>query len=374
MSGQAKLKQGAVRQGYNIDPNQYLDDLFALNSESYKRGISSYNSDFRMAAEMLEHQAVIDKFKLRRKVLALDLETTGLSQTDELFQFGGIVLDENFNPLASKEELIKTAVPFSPEARTKLDPVGLTESYLEEHGIERSKGKENILKFLEETHAKHGKVSLMGQNVRFDAEKLKALIGEQAFDTYFDTEVYDLMGLANFAKKAKDLDLKSTTLGRIAAFFGENQEAAHTATDDIKNSVRYYARFLEMLSGGTIDVAAVNAINFSRITPSIKTSAVSRASSMFKTSIDSVPTSVKALSAFLAGAAIYSIAAEGSDEEPEPLPVRKPILRFQNPDIMNAEHSSYRIRDQRSHFPFVQKEYNIYSPVGSRKERGGTYV
>lgn len=347
-------------------PEELVEDLFSHDSQSYRSGIYDYISRSRLVGLAVNPDEVVDRFKIKNHTLLFDLEATGVGKMDEMVQFAGMVVNPDMTIGQHMDLLAKNNKGFDPGAAATLKRAGITEDLLKESGLERADARQKIIDFLESIHAQHGKVDIMGQNARFDIRLLRKELGND-FDKYFTGNIIDTMAFSAFADSAKRAQMGGASLERVAKFFGIDTGVSHTATDDVKTTYKVYRKLIGMFGQSPGDDAAVDAVKFTKISPILGNGLKSEINKM----IGGTPGPIKGLGLLAAGALAYTLLEEDPQED---VIIRKPVIIRENPDIMNIDNSESKIRDQHSKYPFNRKSYEMNDPIGSHRERGGTFV
>lgn len=363
--------KSSVYSGIGLTPEEAVEDLFKVDSEMWGTGTSEelrgYLGRAHLVGNVINPDEVVQRFKVKRPTLLFDLETTGIEKRDEIVQFAGALVNQDMSIGQHADFLIRNNKGFTPAAAATLNKAGITEELLAKEGIDQVDAKKKVLEYLESIHSQHGQMDIMGQNVRFDIQKLKRLIGDDNFNKYFTGDVIDTMAFAAFADTAKSAQMGSASLPRVAKHFGIDTGVSHTATDDVKTTYRVYSKLMEMFGETAGSEAHIASVKFSKISPVLGSGLKSDIGKMF--SIKKSPTNTLGL---LAAGAFVATLFDNNDESP--VVPRKPVILRENPDIMNIDNSESKIRDQHSKFPYSRRSYEMNDPIGSHRERGGTFV
>lgn len=175
----------------------------------------------------------------RREFVIYDLETTGLSKTeDRAIEVGAIrvayndTLDE-FKEIGSLHVYIKPDKPLDPKIT---EITGLTDQYLEEHGVsEEDAFFDEIQEFFMDD------IVIGYNNANFDNAFMKNMY-ERYGSTFAPVGVVDVLVLARKALK-KGVDVENHKLVTVGKYFGIDFEA-HTATEDARATGEIFKIFV----------------------------------------------------------------------------------------------------------------------------------
>jgi hypothetical protein len=231
--------------------DNYSDSAFLRNSIYYQKyGSKGHN----LLMEYLGNQLpqLSRSFHPTTNVLAFDLETTGVGDDAEIIQFFGRLHDKNLNPIDSGLEVIaKRTKPWEWKAQALAKSAGLGDDVLSTRGVDQDVMKTRVIDYLDTLHAKHGKFQALGSNIRFDTERLSALIGEEKMAQYFEPNLLDTMSLSAFETGRRGGPSVSHGLPAIIQRLGIENTMIHNAVGDVPAAVEAYKTLL----GGTETVS-----------------------------------------------------------------------------------------------------------------------
>lgn len=181
----------------------------------------------------------------------VDLETTGLNNTDKITEFAGVYIEDD-----TIEELhffIKHD-EYPSEYNKVSEITGLTPDFLKKNGITEDEFYEKLLSFLNDKvdrFDKTDKMVISGYNVRFDVEFLRFLFsskGNKYFGSYFFPCVYDVystVGKLVSMNKIKPENFKLKTLCELFKI----DIKAHSALSDIKSTIELDKKLIVIMKG-----------------------------------------------------------------------------------------------------------------------------
>jgi len=180
------------------------------------------------------------------KILYLDTETTGLDpKVNDIIQIGGIfekdgVVIEEFNIKMQPANYDN----ISPEA---LETNGFTIEQIKTFQTQKQ-GYEEFLKKLStfvDRYDKNDKMSLVGQNCRFDIDMMIGLFEKVdrkgLFFAFFDlTHYFDVMSVCKALKHMGYINVEKCNLDALSAYFGVVNNKAHDALEDVRVTKQIY--------------------------------------------------------------------------------------------------------------------------------------
>lgn len=182
---------------------------------------------------MLHMQKYIGKresSEVRERYAVIDLETTGLQETDQIIEFGALIIEngevaEMFSALVNYEKSI-------PDEIVRI--TGITQEMLRDDGKPEKAALEQFLAFI-------GELELIGYNIDFDVGFLQRSCRANGLP--------ELTNKQTDVKKAARKKLKHCmkfSLAAVAAHLGIESEQRHRAADDCMMTYRIFEKLKEM--------------------------------------------------------------------------------------------------------------------------------
>lgn len=199
------------------------------------------------------------------QLCAIDCETTGLdSSWDEILQLAILPLDSNIEPRKDVQPFCIFMRPEHPE-RISAEAMKVNRIKLDDI-IFRGFDKDTALQLLEEWIQKLGlphtpsgrpkRIIPLGQNYAFDMGFIKAWLGIEQYDEWFDYHYVDTMITANYlndraAMRAIKVPFSKINLVYLASTLKVPHERAHDALQDALVASKVYKKMLGM--GGLLE-------------------------------------------------------------------------------------------------------------------------
>lgn len=160
----------------------------------------------------------------------IDLETTGLQETDRIIEFGAVIVEDGavadaFSMLVNCERSIPKEI---------VSMTGITQEMLRNEGKPEKEALEQFLEFI-------GNLELIGYNIEFDIGFLQRACRANGLQ--------EVMNQQTDVKKAARKKLKHCmkfSLAAVAAHLGVESEQQHRAADDCMLTYRIFEKLKEM--------------------------------------------------------------------------------------------------------------------------------
>ncbi len=169
--------------------------------------------------------------------LSIDIESTGLKEEDECFEFSAILI-QNGLVLNKFHQYLKVQATPSPWVEKNLK-----KNFLEsqKNGLSKEEFVTNFLFFLKD----HKNLILLGKSLNaLDIPFLKKILGYEVFYQYFSHRTLDLTSLAIFSILLKKIPSECLSGAHLNKFFHLGK-IAHTALEDSENNINVLNKFLE---------------------------------------------------------------------------------------------------------------------------------
>ncbi|HAG12996.1 MAG TPA: type I-E CRISPR-associated endoribonuclease Cas2 [Ruminococcus sp.] len=168
--------------------------------------------------------------EVRERYAVIDLETTGLQETDQIIEFGALIIEngevsDTFSMLVNCEKSIPKEI---------VSMTGITQEMLSNDGKPEKEALEQFLAFI-------GKLELIGYNIDFDIAFLQRACRENGLP--------ELTNQQTDVKQAARKKLKHCmkfSLAAVAAHLGIESEQRHRAAEDCMMTYRIFEKLKEM--------------------------------------------------------------------------------------------------------------------------------
>lgn len=172
--------------------------------------------------------------------LSVDIESTGLQENDECFEFSAILIQDGVT-LKTFHQYIKVQTVPSPWVEKHLKKTFLLS---QEKGVAQEDFIQNFLAFLQN----HKNLILLGKSLNaLDIPFLKKVLGYETFYKYFSHRTLDLTSIAIFSVLLKKIPDECLSGAHLNKFFNLGK-IAHTALEDSENNINVLNKFLEFYS------------------------------------------------------------------------------------------------------------------------------
>lgn len=189
----------------------------------------------------------------KAKYIAFDTETGGTDpEKHPILTAFFLVLDEDFNEIASLDLAVRPEAPFDV---IEAEALAVNNINMEEHLARKDlvsrKEAGTLLKAFVKKHkgtGVHGRPSPLGHNVQFDIDMLKnQILTKEEYNDIIHYRVVDTSPIANFYKAAGLLPKESGKLTSIAEFYGFEVSGAHDAKFDVYLCLNVYKKMISTL-------------------------------------------------------------------------------------------------------------------------------
>jgi DNA polymerase III epsilon subunit-like protein len=181
--------------------------------------------------------------------LAVDVESTGLSDKCNVLTAYFIILDKDLNEISTLSLEIKhDHYNIQPRAM-EINKIDLTEH--EKTAINVDEAMVELEKFLQ-THKTGDKFTSLGHNIKYDIKMLRSnkILTDSILDNYILSDFVDTIDLGKYLKsKNKIPSSQSLSLSKICNFLEikTNCDLLHTAEYDIRLTIELYKHMLQMV-------------------------------------------------------------------------------------------------------------------------------
>lgn len=193
------------------------------------------------------------------QMCVIDTETTGLNPNyHEVIQICILPLDSNIVP---RRDVLPFYIELVPEFPERADPKAMSINRLSftkiaQRGHDRDKAKD----LLDEWYHKLGlpqtkfgrmkKIIPLGQNYPFDERFIRAWLGNENYENYFDYNHRDTKVVANYLNDragmhAEKIPYAKTNLASLARKLDVIHDRAHDALSDCQATANIYKRFIQ---------------------------------------------------------------------------------------------------------------------------------
>jgi DNA polymerase III epsilon subunit-like protein len=193
----------------------------------------------------------------------MDTETTGLDPNfHEIVQICIIALDSNFDPMKGVIPFYVNLIPDYPE---RVDPKAIEINKMDmakimTSGFDRHKAIDMLgtwiqkLKIKGNKYGGANKIMPLGQNYGFDAAFIKAWLGVDQYNEWFDYHYRDTMHAALYMNdragmKAEKVPFPKVNLQYLATTLNIKSERAHDALSDCLVTAEVYKRMCKGAGG-----------------------------------------------------------------------------------------------------------------------------
>lgn len=238
------IKNGRASMAYSTNNEQKLDfrihntdwepvDYDGIKLVRHNINNNSDNEKYRQTSKAnIQHinslsQKKKKSFEQTENYVAIDIETTGLADDDEIIEIGALRI-ENGQPVDSYSSLVKCRKTL-PKEITEL--TGITQEEINERGVPVEKAIEDFLNFC-------GNDELLGHNISFDLKFLLNICRKTGH--VINNKTTDTMRIAR-----KKLDIRSYTLKSVAENLGIEYGRLHRVSDDCMLTYRIFEKLKE---------------------------------------------------------------------------------------------------------------------------------
>jgi DNA polymerase-3 subunit epsilon len=187
------------------------------------------------------------------KLIYIDTETTGLTPgRNDIIELAGIIEIDG----VVKEEFDLYMQPFdynTVEAKAlEINQFTLDQLKTFPTGQQAYADFISILKKYVNPYDKTDKFVVVGQNVKFDLDHMRAWFtkcGDKFFGSFFDYHAYDLVSISMFLKLSGMINPEKMKLEHIAAYFGIRY-GSHRAIEDIRVTREVFLKYYELIKKG----------------------------------------------------------------------------------------------------------------------------
>lgn len=184
----------------------------------------------RHMLHMQKHSGNRNSSEVRERYAVIDLETTGLQETDQIIEFGALIIEngevsDTFSMLVNCEKSIPKEI---------VSMTGITQEMLSNDGKPEKEALEQFLAFI-------GNLELIGYNIEFDIGFLKRACCANSLP--------ELTNQQTDVKKAARKKLKRCmkfSLAAVAAHLGIESEQRHRAAEDCMMTYRIFEKLKEI--------------------------------------------------------------------------------------------------------------------------------
>lgn len=193
------------------------------------------------------------------QLCAIDTETTGLrADYHDLIQICVLPLDSNIQPRKDVYPFYIEMIPYHPE---RADPKAMEINRLDfakiaQRGLDPDKAKDVFEEWIgklglpETKFGKSKRILPLGQNYPFDMGFIKAWLGNETYNEFFDYSYRDTKVAAAFmndraAMHAEKVPYSKTSLGWLANQHNVQHDRAHDALADCLTTAEVYRRMCQ---------------------------------------------------------------------------------------------------------------------------------
>jgi len=184
-------------------------------------------------------------------LVAIDCETTGLTEESEIIQVSAIPLDSSLNPTANHLDLV-----IRPSTLDGLPPkVQRAASQAHKLGMDPEEAVNVFIRWYNNLHmVEWGRIVPLGHNyLRFDEGFIRRWLGDFTYDFYFHSMVRDTLVIGGWLNDFDDYhartpmfpDLKLPTMARVLGIDFDSQ-SLHNSLYDANLTAQVYKAIMKL--------------------------------------------------------------------------------------------------------------------------------
>jgi len=180
------------------------------------------------------------------RLLFIDTETGGLDPDRHSLLSFAMVIWEDMKIIDSKEVLINDGI-----LSVNKEALSINKIDIEKHkqsAMTSSQAMDEIISFIGKHFPGHGKITLAGHNVHFDADFLKRFFSanNKDFSEFFSHRIIDTSSILHYLYLAGRIKHRAISSDEAFDFFDIKVEGRHTALGDAMATAKLFTTLLDL--------------------------------------------------------------------------------------------------------------------------------
>lgn len=184
---------------------------------------------------------------MQDKLLFIDTETGGLNPETHSMLSLAMVIWEDMEIIDSRELLINDGILSVTEEALSINKIDIEKH--KQSAISPTQAIEKILLFIRKHFQQHGKITLAGHNVHFDANFLRSFFSRNNinFDEFFSHRIIDTSSILYYLYLSGHIKQKAISSDEAFELFRIKVEGRHTAIGDAMATAKLFTRLLSLI-------------------------------------------------------------------------------------------------------------------------------